>query len=141
MAAPRYILGVSAFYHDSAAALLRDGVIVAAAQEERFTRVRHDHAFPREAIAYCLKEAGIAAGDLEYVCFYDKPLKKFDRILETYFAYAPSGFLSFKRAIPLWLREKLHTPRQIRKGMDGAYQGKLILTAHHGSTAPAPSFR
>jgi carbamoyltransferase len=140
MAGPRYILGVSAFYHDSAAALLRDGEIVAAAQEERFTRVRHDHAFPREAIAFCLKEAGIAAGDLEYVCFYDKPLKKFDRILETYFAYVPSGFLSFKRAIPLWLKEKLHTPRQIRKGMDGAYQGKLVFTDHHESHAASAFF-
>jgi carbamoyltransferase len=140
MAGPRYILGVSAFYHDSAAALLRDGEIVAAAQEERFTRVRHDHAFPRLAIAYCLAEAGITAGDLEYVCFYDKPLKKFDRILETYFAYAPSGFLSFKRAIPLWLREKLHTPRQIRKGLDGAYQGKLVFTDHHESHAASAFF-
>src|SRR5580692_7265033 len=137
---PRYLLGISAFYHDSAAALLRDGEIIAAAQEERFTRVRHDHAFPRLAIAYCLAEAGITAGDLEYVCFYDKPLKKFDRILETYFAYAPSGFLSFKRAIPLWLREKLHTPRQIRKGLDGAYQGKLVFTDHHESHAASAFF-
>ncbi len=140
MAGPRYILGVSAFYHDSAAALLRDGEIVAAAQEERFTRVRHDHAFPREAIAFCLKEAGIAPADLEYVCFYDKPLKKFDRILETYFAYVPSGFLSFKRAIPLWLKEKLHTPRQIRKGLDGKYDGKLIFTDHHESHAASAFF-
>jgi carbamoyltransferase len=140
MGGPRYILGVSAFYHDSAAALLRDGEIVAAAQEERFTRVRHDHAFPRQAIAYCLEEAGIAPAELEYVCFYDKPLKKFDRILETYFAYAPRGFLSFKRAIPLWLREKLHTPRQIRKGMDGAYPGQLIFTDHHESHAASAFF-
>ena len=140
MAGPRHILGISAFYHDSAAALLRDGEIVAAAQEERFTRIRHDHDFPRQAIAYCLKEAGITAKDLAYVCFYDKPLKKFDRILETYFAYAPSGFLSFKRAIPLWLREKLHTPRQIRKGMDGQYTGKLIFTDHHESHAASAFF-
>ncbi len=140
MAGPRYILGISAFYHDSAAALLRDGEIVAAAQEERFTRVRHDHDFPRQAIAFCLAEAGITAKDLAYVCFYDKPLKKFDRILETYFAYAPSGFLSFKRAIPLWLREKLHTPRQIRKGLDGAYQGKIVFTDHHESHAASAFF-
>ena len=125
---PVRILGISAYYHDSAACLVEDGRIVAAAQEERFTRIRHDHAFPREAIAYCLKEAGIQAKDLEYVCFYDKPLKKFDRILETYFAYVPAGFMSFKRAIPLWLREKLHTPREIRKGMNGEYQGKLIFS-------------
>src|SRR3954468_16373322 len=104
-ARPRYILGVSAFYHDSAAALIRDGVIVAAAQEERFTRVRHDQAFPKMAIDFCLKEAGIKPKDLAYVCFYDKPLKKFDRIIETFFAYAPTGYLSFKRAMPLWLKE------------------------------------
>jgi carbamoyltransferase len=139
-AKPRYILGVSAFYHDSAAALIKDGEIVAAAQEERFSRVRHDHDFPRLAIAYCLGEAGITASDLDYVCFYDKPLKKFDRILETYFAYVPAGFVSFKRAIPLWLREKLHTPRQIRKGLDGKYDGKLIFTDHHESHAASAFF-
>jgi carbamoyltransferase len=136
----RHILGVSAFYHDSAAALIRDGEIVAAAQEERFTRVRHDDAFPRQAIAYCVKEAGIRVEDLDYVCFYDKPLKKFDRILETYFAYAPSGFLSFKRALPLWLREKLHTPRQIRKGLDGRYRGPIVFTDHHESHAASAFF-
>ncbi len=140
MPGPRYILGISAFYHDSAAALLRDGEIVAAAQEERFTRVRHDAEFPKQAIDFCLAEAGIRAEDLAYVCFYDKPLKKFDRILETYFAYAPSGFSSFKRAIPLWLREKLHTPRQIRKGMGGAYKGKLVFTDHHESHAASAFF-
>ncbi|HEX2660451.1 MAG TPA: carbamoyltransferase [Polyangia bacterium] len=134
------ILGLSAFYHDSAAALIRDGEIVAAAQEERFTRIRHDSAFPREAVAYCLREAGATAKDLDYVCFYDKPLKKFDRILETYFAYAPKGFVSFKRAIPLWLRDKLHTPRAIRKGMEGAYQGRLIFTDHHESHAASAFF-
>jgi len=134
------ILGLSAFYHDSAAALIRDGEIVAAAQEERFTRVRHDHEFPKQAIAYCLREAGTTAKELDYVCFYDKPLKKFDRILETYFAYAPRGFLSFKRAIPLWLRDKLHTPRAIRKGMNGAYKGKLIFTDHHESHAASAFF-
>lgn len=125
----RYILGISAFYHDSAAALIRDGEIIAAAQEERFTRVRHDDAFPRLATEYCVKEAGISIKDLDYVCFYDKPLKKFDRILETYFAYAPAGFLSFQRAIPLWLREKLHSPRRIRKGLEGEYRGKLVPPA------------
>src|SRR5262249_34953996 len=108
--------------------------------EQRSPGPRHDHASPRQALAYCLEEAGITASELSYVCFYDKPLKKFDRILETYFAYAPSGFLSFKRALPLWLREKLHTPRQIRKGMDGAYQGKLIFTDHHESHAASAFF-
>ena len=87
----KYILGISAFYHDSAAALIRDGEILAAAQEERFSRVRHDDAFPRLAVEYCLAEAGITTEQLDYVCFYDKPLKKFDRILETDFAYAPRG--------------------------------------------------
>ena len=139
-ARPRYILGISAFYHDSAAALIKDGVIVAAAQEERFTRVRHDQDFPKMAIDFCLGEAGIRAKDLSYVCFYDKPLKKFDRILETFFAYAPTGYMSFKRAIPLWMKEKLHTPRQIRKGMNGEYDGKLIFTDHHESHAASAFF-
>ncbi len=97
---PVSILGISAFYHDSAAALVVDGDIVAAAQEERFTRKRHDHEFPAKAIEYCLKEAGLEPEQVSYVVFYDKPLKKFDRILETYFAYAPSGFWSFKKALP-----------------------------------------
>ncbi len=136
----RYILGISAFYHDSAAALVKDGEILAAAQEERFTRIRHDHDFPRKAIDYCLSEAGITPDDLTYVCFYDKPLKKFDRILETYFAYAPSGFLSFKRAIPLWLKEKLNTPRLIRKGFEGKYKGTIIFTDHHESHAASAFF-
>ena len=139
-ARPRYILGVSAFYHDSAAALIKDGVIVAAAQEERFTRIRHDQGFPKMAIDFCLGEAGIKAKELDYVCFYDKPLKKFDRILETFFAYAPTGYMSFKRAIPLWLKEKLHTPREIRKGMNGEYDGKLIFTDHHESHAASAFF-
>src|SRR5213594_4089244 len=91
------ILGISAFYHDSAAALVVNGEIIAAAQEERFTRIRHDAAFPTRAIHYCLSEAGLAPEQLDYIVFYDKPLKKFDRILETYFAYAPRGFLSFKK--------------------------------------------
>jgi carbamoyltransferase len=92
------------------------------------------------AIDFCLGEAGIKAKDLDYVCFYDKPLKKFDRILETFFAYAPTGYMSFKRAIPLWLKEKLHTPREIRKGMNGEYDGKLIFTDHHESHAASAFF-
>src|SRR2546427_324658 len=98
------ILGISAFYHDSAAALLEDGKIVAAAQEERFTRKKHDHQFPSNAIAWCLREAGISAVDIDYVGFYDKPLAKFDRLIETYAALAPASFNSYRRALPLWLR-------------------------------------
>ncbi len=108
------ILGISAYYHDSAAALVVDGTIVAAAQEERFTRVKHDHGFPTHAIAYCLAEAGLTAWDLDYVGFYDKPFMKFERLLETYLAFAPVGFRSFLKAMPLWLNQKLHLPREIR---------------------------
>src|ERR1051325_4354214 len=101
------ILGISAFYHDSAAALLRDGAIVAAAQEERFTRKKHDSSFPSHAVAYCRKEGGLAAKALDVVAFYDKPILKFERLLETYLAFAPRGFKSFAMAIPLWIKEKL----------------------------------
>src|SRR3981189_2718445 len=104
---PMRILGISAFYHDSAAALIDDGRIVAAVQEERFTRRKHDASFPHNAIAYCLEHAGIAADGLDHVVFYDKPFLKFERLLETYIALAPRGFRSFKMSIPLWLKEKL----------------------------------
>lgn len=129
------ILGLSAFYHDSAAALLIDGEIIAAAQEERFTRIKHDHNFPTLAVDYCLKEAGITPEDLDYVVFYDKPLQKFDRLLETYMAFAPSGFRSFLMAMPLWLKTKLHLPREIRKSLNGKYQKKIAFTGHHESHA------
>ena len=109
------ILGISAFYHDSAAALIDDGRIVAAAQEERFTRKKHDPSFPHNAIAYCLSEAGMTAEELDYVVFYDKPFLKFERLLETYIAMAPHGFTSFKMAIPLWLKEKLFQKSLLRK--------------------------
>src|SRR5688572_11115057 len=105
------ILGVSAFYHDSAAALVVDGRIVAAAQEERFTRKKHDYDFPTQSIEYCLREAGLRPSDLDYVGFYDKPLLKYERLLETYLTYAPAGFRSFLSAMPLWFRQKLHLPR------------------------------
>jgi len=108
------ILGLSAYYHDSAACLVVDGEIVAAAQEERFSRKKHDHRFPRHAVAYCLKEAGLTPADLDYVGFYDKPLLKFDRLLETYLDYAPRGFASFLQAMPLWMREKLWLPDLVR---------------------------
>ncbi|MBB74144.1 MAG: hypothetical protein CMJ75_06480 [Planctomycetaceae bacterium] len=134
------ILGISAFYHDSAAALVRDGQILAAAQEERFTRQKHDHAFPKRAIEYCLTAANVEPENLDYVGFYDKPLSKFERLLETYLAFAPAGYRSFRQAMPLWLREKLHLPREIRRGLDGRYQGPLVFTDHHESHAASAFF-
>ena len=128
-----YILGISCFHHDAAAALVKDGEIVAAAQEERFTRKKHDFSFPTHAIEYCLREARITPQDLAYVVFYDKPLIKFERILQTYFAYAPIGIRSFLMAIPLWLREKLWIPDLIRKEL--GYDGKILFTEHHESHA------
>src|SRR5258705_9793151 len=111
------ILGISAFYRDSAAALVVDGRIVAAAQEERFTRIKHDYNFPIHAIEYCLSEAGLKPAQLDYVGFYDKPLLKFERLLETYLAFAPQGFKSFLQAMPLWLKQKLHLPREMRNAL------------------------
>lgn len=128
-----YILGISCFYHDSAAALIKDGVIIAAAQEERFTRKRHDFNFPSQAMAYCLREAGITAKDLSYVAFYDKPLVKFERILETYLATAPKGIQSFLMAMPLWLREKLWIPSLIEENL--GEEIPLIYPEHHESHA------
>jgi carbamoyltransferase len=135
-----FILGISAFYHDSAAALLADGEIVAAAQEERFTRKKHDQDFPVHAIEYCLEEAGIGPEQLDYVGFYDKPFLKFDRLLETYLAYAPAGFKSFSRAMPLWLRKKLHLPREMSKGLGKAYKKKYVFAEHHESHAASAFF-
>lgn len=134
------ILGISAFYHDSAAALVVDGEIVAAAQEERFTRKKHDYEFPRNAIDYCLREAGLKPGDLDYVGFYDKPLLKFERLLETYLSFAPRGFKSFLLAMPLWLRQKLHLPREISRGLDHAYKKRYVFTEHHESHAASAFF-
>jgi len=113
------ILGISAFYHDSAAALVVDGEIVAAAQEERFSRKKHDERFPTAAAAYCLQAAGLAPDRLDYIAFYEKPLAKFERLLETYLAHAPLGVGSFSLAMPLWLRDKLYTRRAIRRGLPG----------------------
>lgn len=129
------ILGISAFYHDSAAALLVDGKIIAAAQEERFTRIKHDHEFPKNAVNYCLSEAGLTPEQLDYVVFYDKPLQKFDRLIETYLAFAPAGLKSFMMAMPLWLKTKLHLPREIRKALDGRYNKRIAFTGHHESHA------
>ena len=129
------ILGISAFYHDSAAALVRDGDILAAAQEERFTRKKHDERFPEKAARYCLEVAGIEASRLDAVVFYEKPLRKFERLLETYVAFAPRGLLSFFRAMPPWLQQKLHLPREIDKGLGGAYAGPIYFCTHHEAHA------
>lgn len=134
------ILGVSAFYHDSAAALLVDGRIVAAAQEERFTRKKHDAGFPTHAVDFCLAEAGLKPVDLDYVGFYDKPLLKFERLLETYVAFAPRGFASFLHALPLWFRQKLHLPRELNAGLHGAYRKPFVFTEHHESHAASAFF-
>ena len=134
------ILGISAFYHDSAACLVQDGRLVAAAQEERFTRKKHDFRFPTNAIEYCLSEAGIDAGQLDHVAFYDKPLMKFERLLETYVAYAPLGLRSFLHAMPLWLRDKLHLPREMDKGLGKQYKGRYIFPEHHESHAASAFF-
>ena len=134
------ILGVSAFYHDSAAALVVDGTIVAAAQEERFSRKKHDERFPSAAVAYCLAEAGLAPEQLDYIGFYEKPLTKFERLLETYLAFAPSGLNSFSRAMPLWLRDKLHTRRAIRRGLPGPTKAPIVFLDHHESHAASGFF-
>jgi carbamoyltransferase len=128
-----YILGISAFYHDSAACLVRDGEIVAAAQEERFTRKKHDHDFPINAAKSCLRYAGIEIKDLDYVGFYDKPLTKFERLLETYVGYAPVGIKSFLQAMPLWLKDKLWIPSLVRDALQ--YDGKVLFAEHHESHA------
>src|SRR5512144_811500 len=127
------ILGISAFYHDSAAALVEDGQVRAAAQEERFTRKKHDSRFPREALRYCLEQAGVPLASIDYVVFYDKPLLKFERLLETYLAFAPRGIQSFLMAMPLWLKTKLHLPREIRKALNDRYRKRIIFTGHHES--------
>ena len=134
------ILGISAFYHDSAACLVRDGELVAAAQEERFTRKKHDYGFPQHAIDYCLGEAGITPEDLDFVAFYDKPLLKFDRLIETYIGYAPAGFRSFLMAMPLWLQQKLHLPREMDRGLDHRYKGRYVFPEHHESHAASAFF-
>ena len=134
-----HILGISAFYHDSAACLLRDGEIIAAGQEERFTRKKGDADFPANAVRYCLSAAGIGLEDLDYVGFYDKPLLKFERILETYLGVSPKGFSSFLKAGPLWIKEKLFTDRQLRDAL-GKYQGELMYAEHHESHAASAFF-
>jgi carbamoyltransferase len=127
------ILGISAFYHDSAACLVSDGKIVAAAQEERFTRKKHDPDFPKNAAAFCLKSQGLTIKDIDYVAFYDKPILKFERLLETYLATAPSGFTSYARAMPLWLKHKLWIPDTIKTEL--GFDGEVLFTEHHQSHA------
>jgi len=139
------VLGISAFYHDSAAAITEDGRIVAAAQEERFTRKKHDPGFPSKAVAFCLRQSGFSLKDLDAVVFYDKPLLKFERLLETYYAFAPRGFSSFSSAAPVWLKEKLFLRRLIKEklaeaGGDAAAAPKLLFTSHHLSHAASAFF-
>ena len=133
------ILGISAFYHDSAAALVVDGKIVAAAQEERFSRKKHDEAFPAKAVDYCLHEAGIRNEDLDFVVFYEKPIRKFDRLLETYLALGPAGFPSFLRAIPVWLKDKLFLAKRMREKLPG-YTKAFVYPSHHESHAASAFF-
>jgi carbamoyltransferase len=132
------ILGISAFYHDSAACLVRDGRILCAAQEERFTRRKHDPSFPSNAARFCLEYGGIVAGDLDHVVFYDKPFIKFERILETYLAYAPAGISSFLKAVPLWIRQKLWMKDCVRREL--SYEGPILFPEHHESHAASAFF-
>jgi len=135
-----YILGISAFYHDSAAALLHDGEIIAAVQEERFSREKYDARFPTQSVEHCLNEAGISPAQLDFVAFYEQPLTKFERLIETYVSYAPVGFESFRQAIPVWMGKKLHLPREIRRGLGRSYKGPIFFPSHHESHAASAFF-
>src|SRR5438132_9219377 len=138
-----HILGISAYYHDSAACLVRDGEIVAAAQEERFTRKKHDPGFPLNAARYCLKEGAVSLSDLKYIVFYDKPLLKFDRLLETYLSFAPKGLASFLMSMPVWLKEKLFQKTlllQEFKEIDSAGPTPTILFSEHHESHAASAF-
>ena len=128
-----YILGISAYYHDSAACLIKDGEILFAAQEERFTRKKHDSSFPSRAIRFCLNEAKITSHDVSVVSFYEKPFLKFERLIETYLDYVPIGFPSFLKAIPIWLKQKLWIKDLIRQELSGRYE--ILFPAHHASHA------
>ena len=136
-----YILGISAFYHDSAACLIHDGEIIAAAQEERFTRKKHDAAFPRQALLYCLEEAGISPNQIENVVYYEKPFLKFERLLETYLAFAPKGFTSFAKAMPVWIKDKLFQKsaliKELKSTLDDSvdWRERLLFSEHHLSHA------
>jgi carbamoyltransferase len=132
---PTYVLGISAYYHDSAACLLRDGEVVAAAQEERFTRKKHDADFPAQSLAFCLGAAGIQAADLDFVAFYDKPLLKFHRMLETYLAHAPRGIQQFRLAMPVWMGSKLHLRRELARALGTKPKNRFVFPEHHESHA------
>ena len=134
------ILGISGYYHDSAAALVVDGRVVAAAQEERFTRIKHDSSFPANAVDYCLREAGIGPGDLDHVVFYEKPFLKFERLLETHMAVAPRGFRTFCMAMPIWIHEKLRLSSEMGKGLRGLYKGRYVYVEHHEAHAASAFF-
>ena len=140
------ILGISAFYHDSAAALLVDGRPVAAAQEERFTRKKHDSGFPEQAIRYCLAEGGVGLDDVDHIVFFEKPLLKFERLLETYLANAPSGYQSFRMALPVWVKEKLFQKPEIAKALKKlsasgkGIEAKMLFAEHHQSHAASAFF-
>lgn len=135
-----WILGISAYYHDSAVALIQDGEIRAAASEERFSRKKHDAGFPELALKACLEHAGIGISDIDYVGYYEKPLLKFERLLETYLSCAPRGYASFASAMPVWLRTKLYLPREIRRQLGGAYQKRIVFSEHHESHAASAFF-
>ena len=137
---PTYILGISALFHDSAAALLCDGKIVAAAQEERFTRNKHDPAYPTQATWYGLQEAGIDASVVDYAVFFDKPNTKFERLGETWLSFAPRGYGSFKQALPLWVKQKLHLPRLMRADLGPGFAGEILFADHHESHAASAFF-
>jgi carbamoyltransferase len=135
-----HILGISAFYHDAAAALIRDGEIIAAAQEERFSRRKGEARFPIQAIAYCLEAAGLTAEQVDFVVFYERPMVKFERLLETFLAFAPTGFRAFRRALPVWASRKLHLPQVIGEGLGGDFRGQLYCVDHHESHAASAFF-
>ncbi|HEY4000941.1 MAG TPA: carbamoyltransferase N-terminal domain-containing protein, partial [Candidatus Xenobia bacterium] len=132
------ILGISAFYHDSAATLVRDGEVIAAAQEERFTRIKGDQGFPHNAVKYCLEEGRITVKDIDLVAFYDKPFLKFERIIATYEAMAPRGLPMFLEVVPLWLKQKINMKKMVRKELD--YAGEMIFPEHHESHAASAFF-
>lgn len=134
------ILGLSAFYHDSAAALVVDGRIIAAAQEERFSRVKNDPSFPTNAVEFCLKQSGLKLSDVDYVSFYEKPLLHFDRLLESWLAFAPRGFLAFRQALPVWLKQKLRMSSMLKKGLGKGYARRFVFTEHHESHAASAFF-
>jgi carbamoyltransferase len=134
------ILGISAFYHDSAAALIVDGQITAAAQEERFTRIKHDHRFPINAVQYCLREGNVSPEGLDFIGFYDKPFAKFDRLVETYVAFAPQSFQSWTKALPVWLRSRLHLQREMDRAFRNDYRGRYVFSDHHESHAASAFF-